>query len=171
MFDSKRRTAMTMAIFVVLIAPVAGAAAERQTVGYIEDVLLFPGHIPFRAKIDSGAHTSSLDVADIREFQRDGKTWVRFQLATEDGRSLSLERPVVRIAKIRRAGTTVEHRPVISLDICLGRHFADAEVNLYDREDMSYRMLIGRRFLGDRFLIDASAKNLTKPDCPGAPRR
>jgi hypothetical protein len=170
MSDAGRWTTLLAAVFVVLSAPPAVAAAERQTIGFIEDILLFPGRIPFKAKIDSGANTSSLDVADIQEFDRDGKSWVRFQLVLEDGRWVGFESPVVRMSTIRRAGTDAERRPVVKFGICLGRHYAMAEVNLYDRTDMSHRMLIGRRFLGGMFLIDTSAKNLTKPDCPGAPR-
>lgn len=166
---AKARGAITLlaALFALIPAP-AALAAERQTIGHVEDVRIIPGDVIFRARIDSGAETSSLDVSDMVEFQRDGKPWVRFTAANAAGRSLTLERPVVRTANVRRSGAATQQRHVVLIGLCLGRVFADAEVNLTDRAGMTYRMLIGRRFLADRFLIDVAAANLTTPECPAA---
>lgn len=166
--DARRRMTMTAALVAALMAPGGGTAAEHQTIGYIEAVILYPGKIPFTAKIDTGAYTSSINADEITPFERDGRKWVRFSLAGDSGPSVTLERPVVRVADIRRAGTNVERRYVVNLGVCLGRYYKDTEVNLNDRKGMNYQILIGRRFLTDRFLIDASARNLTEPDCPAA---
>jgi hypothetical protein len=163
-----RTTLMAAAVFAVYSWP--GDAAERQIIGYIEDVRIFPGDAPFTAKIDSGADNSSIDVGAFEEFERDGRRWVRFVLTGADGAKVTVERPVLRIVKVRRSGTDTQRRYVINIGVCLGRHYEDAEANLNMRGGMGHRMLIGRHFLGDRFLIDTAAKHLTKPDCPGAPR-
>jgi hypothetical protein len=142
------------------------AAAERQTIGHVENVRIRPGDITFRAKVDTGALTSSLDVSDLDKFERDGKPWLRFTVTNDAGRSQKLELPLVRVANVKRSGTATQERYVVNLGICLGRAFAETEVNLTDRAGMTYRLLIGRRFLSDRFLIDASKEDLTKPECP-----
>jgi hypothetical protein len=146
------------------------AAAEPESIGYLENVRIQPGGIIFRAKIDTGARTSSLDVSDLVEFERDGKRWLHFTAINNAGRSVTLERPVERVAHIKRSGTATQSRYVVKLGICMGRTFAETEVNLNDREGMTYRLLIGRRFLADRFRIDASKKDLTKPECPESPK-
>lgn len=146
-------------------------AADRVTIGYIENILLYPGAMPFQVKIDTGAKTSSIDVREISEFERDNSQWVRFTIANNEGRTATLERPVFRTVKVRRADTAKQTRLVVKLGICLGGYFKNAQVNLNKRAAMSYRMLIGRSFLADKFFIDSSAKKLTSPDCPEAPRK
>lgn len=158
------------ALLAVIPAP-AVPDAERQTIGHVEDVRIVEGGVTFKARIDSGAETSSLGVSDLAEFQRDGKSWVRFTTTNDAGRSLTLERPVIRTANLRRSGAAKQRRYVVLIGLCLGRVFADAEVNLADRAGMSYRMLIGRHFLAGRFVIDVAAVNLTTPECPGAPAK
>lgn len=145
--------------------------AEPQVVGYIEEVRIFPGDLRFKAKVDTGARTSSIDVDNQVVFKRNGREWVRFNINNKAGEQVSLERLVVRKPKIRRSGTGKQVRYVVKLGICLGEHFREAEVNLNDRAGMSYKMLIGRLFLSDRFLVDSSKKNLTTPNCPEAPKQ
>ncbi len=163
--------AAMLAVCVAALAAPRSAAAERQTIGYLEDVNVYPGKVTVRAKIDSGAATSSLDVGKIEEFEIGGEPWVRFRLGGNAGEGMLVERPLHKLANVRRSGTAVQTRYVITLGICLGGFYKEAEVNLNDRSGMSYRMLIGRRFLEDKFLIDASAKHLTKPECAGAPAK
>jgi len=162
-----------LAFLAALLAflPVPGpVAAERRTIGYLETVRIYPGELTLPAKIDSGAATSSIDVSKIEEFDVGGKPWVRFWLADGVGKGLVIERPLVRLANIRRSGTQMQTRYVINLGICLDGFYKEAQVNLNDRSGMNYRMLIGRRFLEDKFVIDTSAKHLTKPECPEAPK-
>ncbi|MBC8339494.1 MAG: ATP-dependent zinc protease [Alphaproteobacteria bacterium] len=166
-----------MRLFVVTVfAAVASLSfsangAERQVVGYIEEVRIFPGDLHFMAKVDTGARTSSIDVRDPLVFERDGREWVRFSINNKDGETVSLERPVVRTPKVRRSGTAKQVRYVVRLGICLGNYFKNADVNLNDRTGMSYKLLIGRLFLSDQFFVDSSKKNLTKPNCPEATQR
>ncbi|MDA1089976.1 MAG: ATP-dependent zinc protease [Proteobacteria bacterium] len=164
-------------VFAAAVSLSFGAnGAERQVVGYIEEVRIYPGDLHLMAKIDSGAKTSSIDVRDQVEFEREGGKWVRFRInimakADKTIKSVIIERPVLRKTRIRRAETEKQERYVINLGICLGGYFKKAEVNLNDRTGMNYRLLLGRLFLNDHFLIDTSKKNLTKPNCPEAPGR
>jgi len=163
------RTAFAATVFAAVAALSFGVnGAERQVVGYIEEVRIFPGDLHLKAKVDTGARTSSIDARDPVVFERDGREWVRFSINNKDGETVSLERPVVRKSKVRRSGAAKQVRYVIKLGVCLGEYFKQAEVNLNDRTGMIYKLLIGRLYLGDQFLIDSSKKNLTKPNCPEA---
>ncbi len=166
------RNAFAMTVFTAVAALSFGAnGAERKVVGYIEEVRIFPGDVYFKAKVDTGARTSSIDVRDPVVFERDGREWVRFSVNNKAGDSISVERPVVRTPKVRRSGTAKQVRYVVTLGICLGDYFKEAEVNLNDRAGMSYKILIGRLFLSDQFYVDSSKKNMTTPNCPEAPQQ
>lgn len=167
-----RVTGTTILLAALLAWPPASAAvaAERRTIGYLETVRIYPGEVTLRAKIDSGAATSSIDVGEIEELDVGGEPWVRFRLADAAGKGMVVERPLVRLANIRRSGTQTQTRYVINIGICLAGFYKEAQVNLNDRSGMNYRMLIGRRFLEDKFVIDTSVKYLTKPECPEAPK-
>ncbi|MBF0357778.1 MAG: ATP-dependent zinc protease [Magnetococcales bacterium] len=137
-------------------------------VGYIEKVKIFllPDNIVLKAKIDTGAKTSSLDVDSLAFFSKQSKDWVRFSVTDDDGEQIQLSLPVERITRIRRAGTKSDKRPVVKISLCLGDYYKEGEVNLSEREGMNYPMLIGRRFLSKSFLVDSSQKFLQKnPKC------
>lgn len=170
MSKSGVRVALLAVILAASLLP-SPAPAERRTIGYLENVRIYPGAVAMRAKIDTGAATSSIDVGNIEEFDLGGEPWVRFRLVDRGGDGPVVERPLVRLSSVRRSGTEKQMRYVINLGICLGGLYKVAQVNINDRSGMNYRMLIGRRFLEDKFLIDASAKYLTKPTCADAPNK
>ena len=140
-------------------------AREQHIVGYVEAVKIFPSEFPLKAKLDTGARTSSIDVRSIKHFTRKGEKWVKFSVESNDGSEIEFERPIVRISKIKRAGVDRDERPVIVLPICLGRVLKDAEVNLTERPKMNYRLLLGRLFLSDDFLVDSGQSHLSNPTC------
>jgi hypothetical protein len=148
---------------VMLAVPVA--AGEKTVVGWIEKVRIYPGQFEVHAKLDSGAEYSSLDASHMQEFQRDGKPWVRFNLAERDGNTITIERPLLRYATIKRHYLKSQQRPVIKLGVCLGHIYKETEVNLVDRTGFQYRMLIGRKFMEGAVLIDPAAKYTVAPSC------
>ncbi len=141
-------------------------ASGFTTIGYVETVAIQPGDLRVDAKIDTGALSSSLDAADIQPFSKDGEEWVRFTIHGNDNASRRIERPIERTVHIRRAGVPLQRRYVVNIGVCIGAYYKMAEVNLNNREGLSYRMLIGRRFLTGKFVIDPGAKHLTRPACP-----
>ena len=118
--------------------------------------------IELTAKLDTGAKTSSLGGQNLRRFQRGGQDWVAFTLAD---RTLPVERPVVRMATIRRAGTPVQKRPVVSMTICVAGITRATEFTVADRAGMAYPVLLGRRFLAGRIVVDAGVENVTRGAC------
>jgi hypothetical protein len=127
-----------------------------------------------KARIDSGANTSSLSATEITRFERDGDDWVRFKLGlTEDDvvveevRDGWIEAPVERRVRIIQAAGS-ESRPVVSLMMTLGPIREAVEFTLNDRTHLNYPVLLGRRFLMDIALIDvAETYRHPRPEFPG----
>lgn len=139
-----------------------------QRAGWVERVTIFPGSISLEAKLDTGAQSASLHAENVSTFSRDGESWVKFDVPQKDGKSLAFERKIHRTAKIKRHKQKASERPVVLLGICLGNHFEETEVNLADRSNYKYPLLIGRMFLADRVVVDASQTHLLQSDCPDA---
>ncbi len=140
-------------------------AGELKIVGWIEKVRLYPGNFLVHAKLDSGAEYSSLDANNLKEFQRAGRRWVRFDLTNQDGQKITMERPLLREATIKRHFLRSQKRPVVKLGVCLGNIYKETEVNLVDRSGFLYRMLIGRKFMEGIVAIDPGAKYTVEPAC------
>lgn len=164
-----RRYGWVLAVVVLLGAAPLHAQETKHMIGWVERVAIYPGDLVVRAKIDTGAKTASLNCECVQQFKRDGKEWVRFSVINTRGKSISLERRVVRTATIKRHFGGEQHRPVIKLGICLGGVYEETEVNLVDRSGFNYQMLIGRNFLKEGFVVDPARTFLSDPRCADAP--
>ena len=132
-------------------------AAEPTLYGRYEHIKLPEiGGQTLKAKMDTGAWTASLSAKDIETFKRDGEDWVRFRLATPDADGKVYEHQVSRISKIKaRTGdeddedepSQAARRPVVELELCLGQVKRTVEVNLTDRSNFNYPLLIGAKAL------------------------
>ena len=140
-------------------------AEDKLTVGWVEMVSIYPGNMKVKAKLDSGAANSSINVKKISYFQRNNDTWVTFDFRNFKDRTETFEAKVVRTAQIKRLGGEAANRPAIRLGICIGRTYKEAEVNLSDRSGFNYQMLIGRSFLAGSFLIDPEISFTSQPEC------
>jgi len=145
--------------------PAWAGAESLPAAGWIERVGIMPGGVVVQAKLDTGADTSSLHASHVRWFTRDGKDWVGFDVTGNDGRTVHFEQPVLRKARIRSVAGGVQTRPVVTLGICLGETYHVTQVNLVDRSKVKEEMLIGRRFLEHRFLVDSARRHLLEPRC------
>ena len=153
------------AVLVLAVMAGDGGAQVSLTAGWLERVTLYPQKISFIAKLDTGARHTSLNASDVELFERDGSPWVRFSVTGKKGRSAIFEKPVVRMAQIKLRTEALQSRPVVQMDICLGRFRRTVEVNLVDRSFFNYQMLIGRSFLKTGIAVDASVKFVTQPAC------
>lgn len=143
------------------------ASNEKQVIGWVEKVQLLPGAITVHAKIDTGADNSSLHVNEITEYIRQGESWVRFSFAPKFGKAVTMKRKVYRYARVKQKAAESQERPVILLGLCLGGLYQpDMEVNLTDRTNFKYNMLIGRSVLAGRFIIDPSVTYTMELSCP-----
>ncbi len=147
----------------------ARPALEKLVVGDVEDVRFENIDIVLRARIDTGASTSSLDARDIGSFERDGDRWVRFTVLDPDsGEPIVLERPRSRRVRILQAtADEPERRPVVELRVTLGDNTQTAEFTLSNRSNLEYPVLIGRNILRDLMVVDVSKRDAA----PLPPRR
>ncbi|WP_240609890.1 ATP-dependent zinc protease [Billgrantia endophytica] len=150
------------------------ALDDKELVGRAEWIGLPDVGTYLRARVDSGANTSSLSAMDITRFERDGEDWVRFKLGVNDDdvviddvRDEWIERPVIRRVRILQAAGS-ESRPVVSLLMTLGPIREQVEFTLNDRTHLNFPVLLGRRFLMDIALIDVAESYLhSRPEFPG----
>lgn len=150
----------------------ADSKDKKITVGWIERVRVFPGDLVMDAKIDTGADNSSINALNQEEFTKDGKKWIKFTMTNDQGQTVTIERPIVRTAKIKRRKSKDRHlRPVVILGLCIAGVYRETEVNLADRDRFKYQLLIGRSFIRDRLLVDPSAKYTAEPICREAPKK
>ena len=150
-------------------------AAEPTLYGRYEYIKLPEIGETLKAKMDTGAYTASLSAKNIQTFTRDGEEWVRFQLATEGADSKVYEHKVSRISKIKNRAdededkdeVSVAKRPVVDLDLCLGNVKRTVEVNLTDRSNFNYPLLIGAKALREFGAAVNPARRYTadKPSC------
>lgn len=138
---------------------------HRIKTGWVEKVIISPPRMVIHAKLDTGAATSSLGATDIEEFKKNGESWVRFKITNRYAENLILERRVQRVSIIKRHLGKYQKRQVIRLGICLGDLYMVSEVNLIDRSNFQYQMLIGRNFLAGNIIVDTSATYTLEPRC------
>ncbi len=155
------------ALIVLLLGPVSAPKADPVVMGWIERVKVLPHGLLMEAKMDTGAKNTSIDAADIVEFSRGGKKWVRFNVSDRKGRTVTFERPVFRIARIRRSEMKTTSRPVVMLPLCIGSFLQEVEVNLAKRTHLSYPLLVGRSAMEGKVLVDSSRKFTKDPMCQG----
>ncbi|MGP8292322.1 retropepsin-like aspartic peptidase RloA3 [Vreelandella zhanjiangensis] len=147
----------------------SAVASDEQVFGWVENATIEPWGIMVKAKLDSGALTSSLDARDIEMFEKDGEDWVRFRLKLEDqgsGEEFSdrLERPLYRELSVRGAGGRDE-RPVVLMNVCMGDTIYEEQFSLRDREEMLYPLLLGRRTISHLGLLDVRSTFQQEPSC------
>lgn len=140
-------------------------ANDKKLIGWVEKVKIYPGGIEYKAKIDTGARNPSINARNIVEFERDGQTWVRFDLVSKKQARATLELPQVRQATIKRHFGKEQHRHVVMFGICLAGIYRESEVTLVDRTGFLYDLLLGRNFVKDDFIIDPSESFTSKPNC------
>lgn len=116
------------------------------------------GILRVKAKVDTGARSSSLHAFHMQPFQRDGAEWIRFQvhpLQRKSAETVTVEALVLEYRSVRSSSGVVQRRPVIVTRIELLGLSWPVELTLARRDQMGFRMLLGRQAFRGRFLVDA----------------
>ncbi len=131
---------------------------ELPVIGWREWVSLPGLEIPhIKAKIDTGARSSSVHAFHVRTFHEDGKTWVRFSVhpvQRETRQTITAVAELLEYRRVKSSGGHETSRPVIVTTIDLLGQQWPIELTLANRDTMGFRMLLGRESFRDRFLID-----------------
>jgi len=133
-------------------------AEKRPTIGWREWVQLPDlGVNEIKAKVDTGADNSSLHAFNIERFTKDDLEMVRFEIHPRQKRkrpSIECEAEVVGEKKVKNPGGRREVRPIIQTTLVVAGKKIQAKVNLTTRDEMTFRMLLGRRTVRKKFLVD-----------------
>ncbi|MDC0872463.1 30S ribosomal protein S6--L-glutamate ligase [Flavobacteriaceae bacterium] len=114
-----------------------------------------------KARIDSGAKTSSIQATHIRRFKRGGESWVSFEVnPLQDNFSFSIqcESKIIDTRMVRSSSGISEKRFVIQVPVSIGENTFEIELTLANRDGMDFRMLLGREAMQDRFLVNPSTR-------------
>jgi len=121
---------------------------------------------PIKAKIDTGARTSALHAFNLAVVDRDGVIWADFEIhPVQRSRraAVAVSYPVAGFRRIRSSSGHRENRPVIRTPIQIGSRCLDIEITLTSRDEMGFRMLLGRAALRRRFLVDPGRSYVQSP--------
>lgn len=134
---------------------------DKRVIGWREWLSLPDLGIPgIRAKIDTGARSSALHTHDYEVFQRDGQEFVRFHLHPLPKRrrvELACEAPLLGYRNVKNSGGYSQNRPFIRTRACIGNFVWEIDLSLTNRENMKFRMLLGRAALAEHFMVESSA--------------
>lgn len=111
-----------------------------------------------KAKVDTGARSSSLHSFDQKVFEREGAQWVRFKIhpvQRKHDAMVKVETLIHEFRSVRSSSGASTLRPVIITQIKLLGAIWPIELTLASRDEMGFRMLLGREAFRGRFLIDA----------------
>lgn len=111
-----------------------------------------------KAKVDTGARSSSLHASNLQKYERDGVQWVRFHVHPIQRKSIEVievEAAVFEYRSVRSSSGKAVIRPVIVTNIELFGNTWPVELTLASRDRMGFRMLLGREAFRGRFLVDA----------------
>lgn len=163
------RLGIILALLAATVLGHADTVPTRSVWGWVELVRIEPMDAKVKAKLDSGALTSSMHARQIETFRREGKTWVRFSVDVQDHDSGELiehtfEQPRYRQVRIRGAGGE-SRRPVVLMTFCIGDTRYEEQVTLRDRSNMNYPVLLGRRTLQHLGALDVTQTFTQRPSC------
>ena len=116
------------------------------------------------AKIDTGANLASIDAADIKIVSRDKVKYVKFKVMKRNNTVRKTSAPLEGYKRIKSSNGDVERRPYIKTTLLMEGITKKIELTLTDRGPMEYTMLIGRKALGRRWVVNPSISFSTKPD-------
>jgi len=114
---------------------------------------------PIAAKIDTGAKTSSLHAYRPKYFVQDGADWVEFgvhPVRKKRDPEIICRAKLLEMRSVVSSNGIAQQRPVIETFLTLGHQTFKTEFTLSNRDEMGFRMLIGRQALAKRFVVDSS---------------
>ena len=160
-----------MLIAAATVSTMSYAANEcngKYIVGPIETIHVKDLNMDFKARIDTGANTTSINAYDLHVIDGNNnptdtkKSWqenlgkmISFKTANAQGQEQIHSSKIIKISKIRNA-QGVERRYAVVMDLVWNGKNHAIPVNLRDRKKLEYKLLIGRNWLNGRYLVDVS---------------
>lgn len=141
---------------------------QQVIMGWVEYVYLQDLNGRLKAKLDTGATTSSMraEVVKVLDEDKPDKANVVFKIEDAEGKINTLQRKLVRWVKIKSKSGKFQRRPVVEMDFCVAGHAISSEVNLAPRADFVYPILVGRNMLRDaNIIVDPNRTFTSRAHC------
>lgn len=148
---------------------VASSEQQTKTVGWIEKARIAGVDREIKAKLDTGATTTSINAEILEKPDEDSESggMIKFRFTNGEGVKQDFELPIVRWVRIESRKADYIKRPVVRMKLCVAGQWIEEEVNLAERDDFNYPVLIGRNMLKKGNLAVDSSKTFTAdPSCP-----
>lgn len=133
---------------------------EKVLIGRVEWVSMPELKIKHKARIDTGAKTTSLHAVNIEEVEQRGELFVKFQTVDAEGKVVEVVRKVDTTQRVSNTSGLVSKRYVIKEKIKMGKIEREVLINLNDRSTMEYKFLVGRNLLLGRFIVDVARSHV-----------
>ena len=117
-----------------------------------------------KAKVDTGAYGSAIHCSRVRLVRKDGKEVLSFILLDEDHPLYKEEVHYAehfREKKVKSSSGEAEERYIITTDVVIFGQRISTDFSLTDRSDMKYPVLLGRKFLRKRFVVDVGKRDIS----------
>jgi len=141
------------------LPPMASTAGKLHLpiIGAVEWARIEPADLWVESRIDTGADTTSIHAEEIQLIEKDGKRYVSFVLTDAlTGSRYSQELRLRRRVLIKQSDGPDQRRYVVRMWVTVGETRSRIDVNLTDRANFEYPLLIGRNFLTDTMIVDVS---------------
>lgn len=162
-----RAAVLLLLLFVASSGLAADEPETRSIFGWVERVEILPEGIQLKAKMDTGATTSSLNALNKERFRRDGERWIAFDIIDSEtpDKTVRLERRITRHVRIVRHDGQHQRRPVVKIGLCMGSIYREEEMSLIDRTELNYQALVGRNHMAGVIVVDPAETFTQSPRC------
>ena len=130
----------------------------REAIGWREWISLPDlAILSVKVKVDTGARSSALHAFDVKTVKKRGREYVRFKVhprQRDTKKTVSAEAEVKDHRYVKSSGGHRTLRPVIETTVELMGHKWPIELTLVGRDEMGFRMLLGRQAVRGKFLVD-----------------
>lgn len=132
----------------------------KTTIGRVERIALPKlGFERVMAKMDTGAFTSALHYQEMELRMDNGRQLLAVKLRMGSKQRTILFKRFKRVV-VRTSGGPAEERYAVRTTVELGGRSVRTEFTLSNRSDMRFQVLLGRKFLSGRFVVDVDARNV-----------
>ena len=125
------------------------------------------GGVLVKAKVDTGARTSAIHAWNIKPITIEGVACVQFDLHPLQRNNqfcIACTAPIVDVRSIKNSGGQARYRYIVQTLITLGQSTWPIELSLTNRDEMGFRMLLGRAALQNTHLVDPGRSFLASHD-------
>ncbi|MFH6602774.1 30S ribosomal protein S6--L-glutamate ligase [Maribacter algicola] len=110
-----------------------------------------------KARVDSGAKTSSIQASNIKVYNKGAQEWVKFEVnPLQENRSIAIgcDARLIDRRMVKSSSGISEERLVVRTPVTLGKDSFDIELTLANRDTMEFRMLLGREAINGRYIVN-----------------